>query len=255
MRNVLVLFLLSTVAQVTGAQTVTGSVRDLGTGDPVFGAMVSLLGSDATAALSVQTDSLGSYRLSAATGTYRVRVSRIGYAPSESGEFSLTSDSVTNRDIFLKAVPAELASVDVSAKPVVTATLANPHKFDLFLERRSRGFGFFLTHDEIKAKNIHKLQQLLQSVPGIKVRQIRSTWVLQSQHCSGKSIPGMGGDETIRPVVFVDGHFTKGQEQLDLIDASEVEGIEVYQGGGELPAEAIGQACFAVFIWLRTIEQ
>jgi hypothetical protein len=219
----------------------------------VYGALVSLRGGDTIAVRSVQTDSLGAYRISAAQGAYNIRITRVGYAPYELGDVILTRDSILNRNIFLKSEPTRLAVVDISEKPIVTATAANPHKFDLFLERRSRGFGFFLTHDEIKTKNVYKVQQLLQSIPGIKVRQDRLAWKLQSQHCSGRGIPGAGDDESRRPIIFVDGHLTKGMEQLDLIDPSQIEGLEVFQGAGELPAEAIGQACFAIFIWLRTI--
>jgi len=230
-------------------------VRDLGSGNPIYGAAVSLVGRDTSFAKAAQTDSLGAYRISAAAGAYRVRITRIGYAPFETANVILQTDSIISRDVFLKPEPASLPSVDITEKPVVAATPANPHKFDLFLERRSRGFGFFLTHDEIRAKSVYKVQQLLQSISGIKVRQDRLAWKLQSQHCSGKGIPGTGDDESRRPLIFIDGHLTKGVEELDLIDPSQIEGLEVYQGAGELPAEAIGQACFAIFIWLRTIGQ
>jgi len=247
------LLVLPLLSSTLSAQTITGNVRDLGSGDALDGATVSLLGRDTLPARAVQTDSLGAYRISAAAGTYRIRVTRIGYIPLETANVIFLNDSMITRDVFLKQQPARLATVDISEKPLVTATAANPHKFDLFLERRSRGFGFFLTHDEIKAKNVYKMQQLLQSIPGIKVRQDRLAWKLQSQHCPGKGMPGAGDDEARRPLVFIDGQLSKGMELLDGIDTSQIEGLEVYQGAGELPAEAIGQACFAIFIWLRTI--
>jgi hypothetical protein len=40
-------------------------------------------------------------------------------------------------------------------------------------------------------------------------------------------------------------------EMLREIPPQEIEAIEVYQGAGEMPAEAKGDACFAIFIWLR----
>jgi hypothetical protein len=219
-------------------------------GDPLYGATVSLLASNTNPIKVARTDSSGAYRIIApSAGPYSILISRIGFAPFETGKVDLLQDSIISRDVFLKPQSVRLAPVEINEKPIVTVTAANPHKFDLFLERRARGFGFFLTHDQIKAKNNFKLQQLLQSVPGIKVRQVGTRWVLQSQHC-----PGMPGsdDPARRPIVFVDGHATSGQEQLDLINSSQIEGLEVYQGGSELPAEAIGRACFAIFIWLRT---
>jgi hypothetical protein len=235
-------------------QTVTGSVRDLAEGNPVFGVTVSLIKGDTTSVKLAMTDSLGFYRIAApGAGPYKLHLSRIGFAPTQTATLMLVQDSTINRDVFLKQISQTLAPVDISEKPIVTATAANPHKFDLFLQRRARGFGFFLTHDQIKTKINFKLQQLLQSIPGIKVRQIGTTFVLQSQHCPGKGIPGAGNDPARKPIIFVDGHLTAGQEQLDLINSSQIEGLEVYQGASEMPSEAIGQACFAIFIWLRTI--
>jgi hypothetical protein len=237
------------------AQQLTGSVRDLASGQPVRGALVALITSDAATVRSVQTDSVGLYRITApSAAAYDVRFSRIGFTPVEIAHLVFRLDSTLNRDVFLKPLSVKLAAVSISENPIVRTTLANPHKFDLFLERRARGVGFFMTHDQIEGTNTLQLQQLLQSVPGIKVRQIGTTWQLQSQHCSGRHIPGTQPDDQSRlPVVFIDGHFTKGIEQLELINPSQIEGLEVYQGGSQLPPEALGKACFAIFVWLRTI--
>lgn len=247
------MMLVTVIATHASAQEITGSVHDLRSGEPLSGVVVSLL-SDAKAAISARTDSTGIYRIVApVVGSYRLRVSRVGFAPIETRALKLTRDSSLTRYILLKPQSTTtLPTVAISGKPVVRTTSANAHKFDEFLQRRARGVDFFLTHDEIAAKNTFKLQQLLQSIPGIKVRQIGSSWHLQSQHCSGKKIPGAGEDESRLPIVFIDGHFTRGTEELESINTSQIEGLEVYQGGSQLPAEALGKAWFAIFVWLRT---
>jgi hypothetical protein len=148
---------------------------------------------------------------------------------------------------------ATLSTVEVKAKGVVEKSQANPTKFDLFLERRSRGVGVFLTHDQIVARNPTLTKLLLQGVPGIKVRQNGTEWTVQSQRCSGGRIPGSKMDESQQPVIFVDGMRVGGTAELDNIVPAEIEAVEVFQGATQLPAEARGRGCFAIFIWLRTV--
>lgn len=148
-----------------------------------------------------------------------------------------------------------LTTVTVKAKPDVEKTLANPTKFDLFLERKKIGGGFFLTHDQIVARNASNAQQLLQGVPGIKVRRIGRDWLMQSQRCSGGHLPGMSSPEMLDTLtqLFIDGNRVSAIDALDDIQPSEIEALEVYQGAAQLPAEARGRGCFAIFIWIRTI--
>jgi len=145
-----------------------------------------------------------------------------------------------------------IAPVTVKAKADVERTPANPHKFDLFLQRKAQGVGFFMTHEQIIARNSNHMQGLLQGLPGIKVRQVGTEWKLQSQRCGGGTLPGMR-DNALDPLVFVDGQRITDLDILDDIRPGEIEALEVYHGASQLPAEARGRGCFAIFIWMRTV--
>lgn len=39
--------------------------------------------------------------------------------------------------------------------------------------------------------------------------------------------------------------------ELGLLRLSDIEAVEVYRGPTELPAEAVGNGCAAIFVWTR----
>jgi outer membrane receptor protein involved in Fe transport len=53
--------------------------------------------------------------------------------------------------------------------------------------------------------------------------------------------------------VYVDGFRVPGDpgDALSMINAADVEGIEVYRGPSELPAEFMSDDCAAIVIWTR----
>jgi hypothetical protein len=53
-------------------------------------------------------------------------------------------------------------------------------------------------------------------------------------------------------MVFIDGARMHDVSALSELSPSQVEAVEIYQGASQLPAEAKGDACFAVFVWLRS---
>lgn len=119
--------------------------------------------------------------------------------------------------------------------------------------------GTFLTREDIEARPLTRIQQLFSSIPGLKVRQIGTQWVIQSQRCS-VGLPSAGmqreaergiKDPKWFPLLFIDGFRVNGIATLNDISPSAIEAIEVYQGSAQLPAEARGDACAAIFVWLR----
>jgi hypothetical protein len=89
----------------------------------------------------------------------------------------------------------------------------------------------------------------LQGIPGLLVRQNGADWLIESQHCASDPFSNLPPQP---PLIFVDGFLARdGAARLDAIKPQEVEAIEVYQGAAQLPAEARGNGCAAIFIWLR----
>jgi outer membrane receptor protein involved in Fe transport len=150
-----------------------------------------------------------------------------------------------------------LPAVTVTAKPVVETAGPNWRKYDLFLMRRKLGMGTFLTRDQIEAKPAAQTFQLFQNIPGLKISQHGTQWIIRSQRCpaklpmAGGPPPDMDGDNPEYPILFIDGFRVRGLNTLNTLKPNEIEAIEVYQGAAQLPAEAKGNACAAIFVWLR----
>ena len=149
-----------------------------------------------------------------------------------------------------------LPEVTVTAKSAVSTSGPNSRKYELFLMRRKLGMGTFLTRDQIDSKPASQTYQLFQNIPGLKISQHGTQWIIRSQRCPAKlptagPPPDMDRDTPDFPILFIDGFRVRGLNTLNTLKPSDVEAIEVYQGAAQLPAEAKGNACAAIFIWLR----
>ncbi|MEO9034949.1 MAG: carboxypeptidase-like regulatory domain-containing protein [Gemmatimonadaceae bacterium] len=112
--------LLSFVARILSAQTLTGTVRDSASREPIPGAVILLLADTTTVARAI-TNELGRYRIARPASASRMRVVRIGFRP---------------RAIDLRQVPSETIDVDMPSittmlEPVqVTAAAGCPRRSD-----------------------------------------------------------------------------------------------------------------------------
>ncbi|MCU0624617.1 MAG: carboxypeptidase-like regulatory domain-containing protein [Gemmatimonadaceae bacterium] len=104
------------------AQTVRGRVVDRASGQPIAGAIVSLM-ADTARRWPVLSDSTGAFRMRAdSAGTYTVRVDRVGYAPFLQGlPLTLAAGSVIDRTIVVPSLRAELATVRVTTNAACAA--------------------------------------------------------------------------------------------------------------------------------------
>lgn len=212
---------------------------------------------------AVRADSLGRYRIVApSNGVFRLRFQGPGLGLVESPGLSLRSGVDAVFDAVLTLAPTQLPTVRVAGLREVQAPPGNPHKYDEFMRRKALGFGHFITRADIEAKPQSETLSLFSHIPGIKLRSHGVSWYLQSQRCSGKSIPGLGGgllggvpisrDPSKSPLLFIDGAIVYDIDVLREIKPDQIEAIEVYQGAAQLPAAAKGNSCFAIFVWLRS---
>jgi hypothetical protein len=244
------------------AQSVVGTVTERSSGLPVRGAGIVLMDAAGKTRAAVLADSNGAYRITAPSpGVYRVSVQRLGLSTANSDRLTLRADQVAVFDASLSLEPKALPAVVVSDKAIVHAPPGNPHKYDEFIRRKELGFGHFITRDEIDSKPQYDTRTLFSGIAGVKFWINGTEWYLRSQRCGGGMSPGHGRpdqpielDTKADPLIFVDGIQVPrkhGVEMLREISPQQIEALEVYQGASEMPAEAKGDACFAIFIWLR----
>lgn len=219
---------------------IAGVVRDT-SGAGIAGAEISLAGSD----LRTASDEEGKFLLSGVpAGAAEIRVRRLGFTP--------TSASVVVRDNAMAPLSITVSEVARQLRPVVVH--AQEHRTYTgylagFYERRDRGFGRFITGEQIEKRNPLELTDMLRMVPGIHV-----------------SSPGIG-DASVRirgnqcaPLVWIDGMPAAAAEfDIDAISPLSVAGIEIYSGVASVPVNFVlpfGRTpCGTILIWSRQGER
>jgi hypothetical protein len=218
-------------------QTVAGQLLDATTRQPIASATMSLLSEKATIT-SVITDSAGAFVLRAPQpGSFRLHAERIGYRAAETPPLELAADDTLRVEFRLSVEAVALNPITVigySRRP--TGQLGG------FYDRMRRGFGEFITREQIDAQSAIQTTDLLRRLAGVHL--------IPSRRGTGYIVQLRGG---CSPRVFLDGLPIQllGMTIDDLIRPMELEGIEVYRGPGELPAEFAYGACGAIVLWTR----
>lgn len=215
---------------------VRGAVVD-SLGGAIPGAQVAVQGSNASAI----TDAGGLFRIQRIpAGTVVLNVRRLGYKPTvRTLEHAGAAESVI--EIRLAAVPEVLPTVEVRRRAE-----ASDSRLAGYNARREKRVGHFVTRDQIERHDSPRFADVLRGVPGLVVKPLR----------------GSGGGRTVSmrgncsPLVFFDGFpAASGAMDLDMIDLSTVEGIEVYSGLATVPVEFLSvqgtERCGVIAIWSR----
>jgi TonB family protein len=221
------------MAQIGG---IRGVVRD-SAGGVVGNAHVILIG---TAAAQVTTDSTGEFHFGAVpAGNGRLEVRRLGYRPI-STSVSVPQGSELHLDVEMVPIPERLTPVQVTGR-------SQPYESRLagFNERKSKHVGYIVTRDKLDRMSSARFVDALREMPGLSVRSMRGGGVtvsLRGARCS--------------PMFYMDGFpASSGAMDLEMIDLSGVEGIEVYSGMSSTPAEFLTvrgtENCGVIAVWSR----
>ncbi len=231
----LVLALLVPCAHVAGAQTngsIAGTTVDAQTGMPIAGASVTI----PTLSRSVISDEGGHFLHSPLdAGSYVVQVHAVGYIPSARSFDVSTGQSVTHT-FQMTTVPPVLPSVVVSGNSASVG-----RRFEDFDRRRASHRGQFLTKGEIESRSAVNLSDLLQTMRGIRTECSGFTCIVETS----RSTHGCA------PAYFVDGRLSTTFGPTTPV--GDIQGVEVYLGPSETPAEYLGpdSGCGVIGIWTK----
>ena len=214
--------------------TVSGEVVDHESGEPVRSAAVSLAaGTEGTTGMGTRvTNDEGGFLFQAVPpGTYRLFVTSLGFQPM-ADTLQVPPGADLDLVLPLSADPIRLEPIVVEAERV------NPAMWDFERRRESRN-GFFITREEIEARNALSVTDLLRMVPGGRIAPAGRF---------GNTLLLRGG---CRPGVWMDGVRISFADDLDqLMSPMDVEAIEVYHGVN-VPVEFGSNPCGAVIVWTR----
>lgn len=189
----------------------------------------------------VLTDSSGAFTVRVPVGPSLLIVRRLGYEP-----FVAEVEIEPGRDrrfrVVMRAMAYQLDAVETQARGSYMPPGA-PASLDDFYRRRAEGKGRTFTREEIE--RLGSVRAAAATVPGVR------PGVDANNRLSGITMTRCPGDIAGRPAKiawFVDGMRALSAPELH---DNEIEAIEIYRGSSSLPAEAIGDACAAVYIWTR----
>jgi hypothetical protein len=117
-----------------------------------------------------------------------------------------------------------------------------------FYDRMSRGFGHFITREQIEKRNPMNLSDMMRMVPGAKLVPLAGT----NQSALRFTRAQIGHD--CPPQYWVDG-VKAFNLNIDDIVPSDVEGIEIYPGASTVPPQFNTRdgttICGVIIIWTR----
>jgi outer membrane cobalamin receptor len=117
-----------------------------------------------------------------------------------------------------------------------------------FDRRRASGRGTFITRDDIDRRNPLTIADLLRTVRGLTIRTSAGRTEIRFARAASRTD---GVD--CPPELWFDGVRTF-EATVDELGPAEVEGIELYRGLGQVPAEYLSRTagCGVVLIWTRS---
>lgn len=229
-----------------GEVRVTGRVVENETGEPIAEAEIAFRGP--------QGGFMG-YRISGEDGTFefeargvagiKLHAERIGYKPNDTPMLFFDGHDRYEIEIRLDRDAVLLAPLEVVAR-----TRVDPSPMFRDLERRiERGFGEYVTRQDIEERNPSYVTDLLAEVPGVR---------LQSSGRGSRRIVRIGRSNCPAQV-FVDGMLMNVPGMArevaidDYVSPHDVAAIEVYRGLASVPAQFLNENahCGVVAIWTR----
>jgi carboxypeptidase family protein/TonB-dependent receptor-like protein len=205
--------------------------------EPVPNAEVTAVDASARTRGAV-TDSRGRFDLGRfPAGPLSLHVRRIGYDAHAVKVDVGAGGQPTSVEIVLLAVPAELASVSITADP-------NGRLREFYQRRQERAtFGRFLDGEDIRRRGPTNASDLFRTVPGVSV----------------KNNPSAGGNairiRNCQPMVWLDGQRAPGAELDEVIRPEEIAAIEFYPSSAGTPAQYLergNQLCGLILVWTKT---
>lgn len=240
---VLLLFGLTPLAAQAQSGVFLGRVTD-SLGTPVPNAVVALLGTG----LQMLADSNGRFRFPVVpVGSHAVVARAIGWKPQlfmirmEEGQEQTFQIGLERAPQFL---PDLIAKGTVVEKPPEYAFTSRYDGF--FHRRRVRAGTFRIRHQSPWFESASHTADLLQGIPSVRVSS--------SGGITTVAFLGCRGGASTKVAVWIDGSRVMTDDHnsaLDYVSPADIEMIEVYRRGGQIPAEFLSDACAAIVIWTR----
>lgn len=224
------------------AQVVEGRLVDGARGDPIALGRVALLDTTLAVVDLDFTDDEGTFRLAGPPGAYFVAGDALGFRSALDGIFELGADAYLPVDFRLEPNPIEIEGITAT---VERQRIERHLELAGFYDRRGQGFGHFIGPDEIEERNPIDAQDLVRSVPGVRVAD---------DGIFGETVyfRGPRGDYCT-PQMYVDGMRVTGGSLDDIVDVRDIAAVELFTRATSLPLQYGGttSTCGALLLWTK----
>ena len=167
-----------------------------------------------------------------------VQIRYFGLEPTTT-TIQLESGRITDVVFLLSQSVLEVAELKVEIRRTMSGKMRG------FEERRRKGFGYFITPEQIERRQPQRSSDMLRGVPGVTVGA--------SQALGPAPVYFRGGSLSGRcePKLYLDGQ-PMVQMAFDDITAGDLMAIEIYKGASEMPAQwATGGSCGLLVVWTK----
>lgn len=219
-----------------GTARLEGMVQRAGSGAPLSGARITVIGSGVTAT----SDERGRFTLSELPGGTQVLEARaVGYLP-ERRVVDLIAARVPALTIALSTLKSVLDTIHVTASRVYSADSRG------FERRRRMGFGRFFGPEDVEHLHPFYTTSLLNYVPSVRI---------VGQGSTSERVLMRGSFGYCSPDLYLDGMRLANLDVRDInawVQPDDIEGMEVYTSAGRVPAEfSTMSGCGSIVIWTR----
>lgn len=191
------------------------------------------------------TDSSGFFRMeNIKPGEYDVIVRRLGFTPKVT-RMKFEFDETTAQQFELSPVPNVLAVVAVRAPD--TARSLYVDNITRFEQRRSHGFGMFITGDELQAAKERRLSTVLHTIPAVRLFRSSMGMMIVGSEQSGRKCASQ---------IYLDGVKVSYALDINSISPASLRGIEYYAATSNAPGEfeASPGFCGVLVLWTRVLN-
>jgi hypothetical protein len=239
-----------------GTQGVQGWIREPESAAPVRGAIVTLRQRPGAIVVTGETNGRGFFRLQTPVpGTYSLEAEALGFGEANAEDLTVALGKLTHLEITMAPAPLEL-------EPLVA--VGTPRVFQLemqgFYNRMERGFGYFLSPDDLERIHPENFRQIFERVPGLRISQVMG----QGIKLTVLRPTVLDGPECT-PRVYLDGAVVGTSALADdstgvgvhpdqLVSIRDLDAIEFYRGAATVPLvwSTMGNAeCGTLLMWTR----
>lgn len=254
----------STVSTASAQSLVRGTILDDETASPISGARLQVVSESGAYVQALVSDSAGAFAFAPKkAGRYRVDARRIGYVSTVTPALNVGARDTMDVEIRLRTDAVLIAPIEV------TAWIRPSPVLEGFHHRMKLGLGYHLTREDIEKRGSLAVSDIIMTSPGIRMRTGRNPG--SKTFYTDRSLTG----DDCQAQIYVDGSLVNRRHLTliatadstnrttfvhddafnidDFVSPGAVEGIEIYRGTSQIPAEFYSPdaRCGVIAIWTR----